>query len=266
MSKHLGSMAVGSFVIALCQLLRLVLHAVDRATKSQQESNLLLKLVVKCSQCAAYCLQKTVEFVSFYGYVFVAIDGSSFCRACRDTFVLVASYPSQAAVNGTVKGCSGCSSLGRRRSSARRVLSCSTPGRLPREGLRADLRGGARLRSELRRYRQRHGGLRVLHRHHLPVRLQGHARQRPAQVHVQRPARGLWHRRRRRRRPAPRVTSPFSSSPASRRRWQPTAARAVAARSRRAERSPCHRRASQRSRRVMQEFDVNDYESASDGV
>jgi len=106
-SKHLGSMAVGSFVIALCQLLRLVLHAVDRATKSQQESNLLLKLAVKCSQCAAYCLQKTVEFVSFYGYVFVAIDGSSFCRACRDTFVLVASYPSQAAVNGTVKALLG---------------------------------------------------------------------------------------------------------------------------------------------------------------
>ena len=35
-AKHLGSLAVGSFCIALCQLLRLMLLALDRATKAQR--------------------------------------------------------------------------------------------------------------------------------------------------------------------------------------------------------------------------------------
>ena len=38
------------------------------------------------------------------GYVFVALDGSSFCKACKDTFVLIGAYPAQAAVNAMVKG------------------------------------------------------------------------------------------------------------------------------------------------------------------
>jgi len=96
-------MAVGSFIIALCQLIRIVLKLIDRATKQEQNANLLLKLAMKCGQCAMWCLQKTVEFISFYGYIFVAIDGSSFCKACKDTFVLVATFPAQVAVNATVK-------------------------------------------------------------------------------------------------------------------------------------------------------------------
>ena len=38
------------------------------------------------------------------GYIFVALNGSSFCKACKDTFVLLGAYPAQAAVNGMVKG------------------------------------------------------------------------------------------------------------------------------------------------------------------
>jgi len=102
-SKHTGSMAVGSFIIALCQTVRIVLKAVDNATKAEQDKNLMFKLIIKCSQCAMWCLQKTVEFISYYGYVFVAIEGDSFCRACKETFVLCCTYPSQVAVNQTVK-------------------------------------------------------------------------------------------------------------------------------------------------------------------
>ena len=66
-------MAVGSFVIAVCQLLRLLLTMVDKATQEQQQGNLLVKLAMKCAPCALWCLQKTVEFVSYWGYVFVAV-------------------------------------------------------------------------------------------------------------------------------------------------------------------------------------------------
>ena len=101
-SKHLGSMAVGSALIAACQTVRLVLYAVDGSTKKAQEKNFLLKLTIKCVQCALWCLQKSVEFVSFYAYCFVALEGTSFCRAAKDTFMLCRRYPSQLAVNKIV--------------------------------------------------------------------------------------------------------------------------------------------------------------------
>ena len=38
------------------------------------------------------------------GYVFVGLEGASFCSACKQTFLLLAAFPAQAAVNGMVKG------------------------------------------------------------------------------------------------------------------------------------------------------------------
>jgi len=102
--KHLGSMALGSLIIAICQLIRLVLASIDYYTKDLQDKNLWLKLVMKCSQCVMWCLQKTIEFISYYGYVFVAIKGHSFCRACFVTFGFVAKYMTQTVVNKAVQG------------------------------------------------------------------------------------------------------------------------------------------------------------------
>merc|ERR1719424_1858235 len=102
-SKHLGSLAVGAFVIALCQTLRLGMKLLDSMTQQAQDKNFMLKVAMKCMQCCMYCLQKTVEFVSFYGYVYVAIEGCSFCWACKQTFQLVLSNPGQVSVNQIVK-------------------------------------------------------------------------------------------------------------------------------------------------------------------
>jgi len=103
LTKHLGSMMFGALIIAICQLLRYILAAIDYYTQDLQKKNTLLWLVLKCSQCAMYCLQKTVEFISYFGYIFVAVKGQSFCRACASTFVFVAKYMTQTAVNKTVQ-------------------------------------------------------------------------------------------------------------------------------------------------------------------
>jgi hypothetical protein len=102
-SKHLGSLAVGAFVIAVCQTLRIAMKVFDEMTKEQQKGNLVMKLALKCAQCCMWCLQKTVEFVSYYGFVFVAIEGCSFCWACKRTFGLLITQPAQVTVNQIVK-------------------------------------------------------------------------------------------------------------------------------------------------------------------
>jgi len=58
--------------------------------------------VIKCVQCYMFCLEKTIQFVTYYGYIFVALDGSSFCKGCLDTFSLISNFPAQVTVNKAV--------------------------------------------------------------------------------------------------------------------------------------------------------------------
>jgi hypothetical protein len=99
---HLGSMAFGALILALAQFVRMILATVDYYTRDLQKSNTLLKLVIKCSQCFMWCLEKTIQFVTNYGYIFVALEGDGFCHACWETFKLIVANPAQVTVNATV--------------------------------------------------------------------------------------------------------------------------------------------------------------------
>jgi len=103
LAKHLGSMCFGALIIAVCMMLRLILATIDYYTQDLQEKNMMLKMVMKCSQCVMWCLQKTIEFISFFGFIFVAIKGVGFCKGCVQTFVFIAKYTVQTAVNKTVQ-------------------------------------------------------------------------------------------------------------------------------------------------------------------
>jgi len=99
---HLGSVVFGSAIITICNLIRLMLASIDYLTHDMQEKNFMVKLVMKCAQCCMWCLEKTIQFVSYYGYVFVAMEGVSFCKGCNETFKLIAAYPAQTTVNTTI--------------------------------------------------------------------------------------------------------------------------------------------------------------------
>jgi len=103
MLKHLGSMAFGAAIIAFVQLCQVVMHLIDQLTKDQQKNNKLIKLAIMCAHCCLACLKKTVEFISYYGFVFVAMEGDSFCVACKNTFVFILKYPAQTFVNKIVQ-------------------------------------------------------------------------------------------------------------------------------------------------------------------
>jgi hypothetical protein len=102
---HMGSAAFGALIIAICQLIRYILATIDYYTKDLQQENFLYKMAIKCAQCAMWCLQKTIEFISYFGFVFIALEGQNFCQACKNTFVflLEPKNAAQAAVNKTVE-------------------------------------------------------------------------------------------------------------------------------------------------------------------
>jgi choline transporter-like protein 2/4/5 len=50
---HLGSIAFGSFIVAVIQFVRLMLEYIDRKTKKMQQGNVAAKWVMCCLR---YCL------------------------------------------------------------------------------------------------------------------------------------------------------------------------------------------------------------------
>ena len=100
---HLGSIFFGSFVIAIIQLVRIVMQIIDQQTQKLQDGNKLLKLAMKGVQCCMWCFEKTVKFISNYCYIYVAMQGSGFCKSCFATFSLIISHPAQLALNTMVR-------------------------------------------------------------------------------------------------------------------------------------------------------------------
>lgn len=98
---HTGSVAFAAFVIAMCDMLRVIAAYVEKQM-GPAGKNIMVKLAFKCIHCLLACLKKTVEFVSYYGLVFVATQGTSFCGGCYKTFFFFLQNPGQVAINALV--------------------------------------------------------------------------------------------------------------------------------------------------------------------
>lgn len=84
---HIGSLAFGSLIITICQIIRLIIQFIYEKTKDTQSN--FIKFVLKCLQCYFACLEKFLKFINRNGYIFIAIHGSNFVSSCRDSFNLI---------------------------------------------------------------------------------------------------------------------------------------------------------------------------------
>jgi hypothetical protein len=96
---HLGTMAAGSFILALFTMARAVLAYIDAKTKEMQGSNSLLKYALKCAQCCLWIFHRIVKFLTKFAFVTVATDGTPFCSAAFASFRLTTDHPLQMLAN-----------------------------------------------------------------------------------------------------------------------------------------------------------------------
>jgi choline transporter-like protein 2/4/5 len=97
---HTGSIAFSAFVIAFCDMLRAAAAYLEK--QMGPTNNFMVKLAFKVLNCCLACLKKTVKFISYYGLVWVACQGSSFCAGCFKTFFFFLQNPGQVAINALV--------------------------------------------------------------------------------------------------------------------------------------------------------------------
>ncbi|XP_022324457.1 choline transporter-like protein 2 isoform X2 [Crassostrea virginica] len=84
---HLGSMAFGSLIIAIVQMIRVLLEYVDAKLKGKE--NPVAKFFIKCLKCCFWCLEKFLKFLNKNAYILIAAHGKNFCTSAKNAFMLI---------------------------------------------------------------------------------------------------------------------------------------------------------------------------------
>ena len=85
---HFGSLAFGSFIIALIQFIRIVVVTVAQKAAEQSGNNAAVQLAVKCAECLLKCIERICDYINKTAYAYMAISGDSFCTSAWNGFLL----------------------------------------------------------------------------------------------------------------------------------------------------------------------------------
>ncbi|PIK33427.1 putative choline transporter-like protein 2, partial [Apostichopus japonicus] len=85
---HLGSLAFGSLIIAIIQLIRVILEYVERKLKGKAD-NKVVQYIIKCLKCLFWLVEKVMKFINKNAYIIIAVYGKSFCSASQEAFWLL---------------------------------------------------------------------------------------------------------------------------------------------------------------------------------
>jgi len=84
---HAGSLAFGSLIVTICQLLRLAIEYFDEKTKDVQ--NTAVKFLICCMKCCLWCFEKFIKYINRNAYVMIQIHSYSFLEGCYKSFDLI---------------------------------------------------------------------------------------------------------------------------------------------------------------------------------
>ncbi|XP_018417918.1 PREDICTED: choline transporter-like protein 2 isoform X2 [Nanorana parkeri] len=84
---HTGSLAFGSLILAIVQLIRIMLEYLDHKLKGAE--NKCARFLLCCLKCCFWCLEKFIKFLNRNAYIMIAIYGTNFCASARNAFFLL---------------------------------------------------------------------------------------------------------------------------------------------------------------------------------
>lgn len=86
---HLGTVAFGSFIIALVQFIRAIFKSIEYGLRDP--SNKLTQCLFSCCQCCLSCFEKFLQYLTRNAYIETAMNGTSFCTSGQKAFSVLAS-------------------------------------------------------------------------------------------------------------------------------------------------------------------------------
>jgi len=84
---HTGSLALGSFILALVQFIRYFCKYLEKQAKAQK--NKVMVIVFKILQYCLWCIEKCIKFLNKNAYIQIALLGTNFCTSAKNAFQLI---------------------------------------------------------------------------------------------------------------------------------------------------------------------------------
>ncbi|XP_022315112.2 choline transporter-like protein 1 isoform X1 [Crassostrea virginica] len=84
---HMGSIAFGSFIIAVVRLARMILAYIQ--SRLRGKSGAVVDFVLKVLQCCLWCFEKFLAYLNRNAYIEIAMFGHSFCTGAKKAFLLI---------------------------------------------------------------------------------------------------------------------------------------------------------------------------------
>jgi choline transporter-like protein 2/4/5 len=91
MRFHLGTVALGSLIIAIIQYARAVALYMQKNVSEKFRSKPWVKIIFCCINCCLWCLECCMKFISKNAYIQTAIYGTPFWASAKGAFSLIAS-------------------------------------------------------------------------------------------------------------------------------------------------------------------------------
>ncbi|KAK2819245.1 hypothetical protein Q5P01_024806 [Channa striata] len=84
---HAGSLAFGSVILSMVQMVRIVLTYLDQKLKGSR--NVFTRYLLCCLKCCFWCLEHFIRFLNRNAYIMMAINGKNFWTSSKDAFFLL---------------------------------------------------------------------------------------------------------------------------------------------------------------------------------
>jgi len=86
---HMGSIAFGSFIIALVQFIRIIFEYYRKQMEAANKENKIVKVLLCCTSYLLACLDRCIKFITKNAYIQVALTSKNFCRSAWNAFMLI---------------------------------------------------------------------------------------------------------------------------------------------------------------------------------
>jgi len=84
-TKSFGSLALGALLLSFVQFINFMLTVCKKANMQ----NRVAVFIISCIQCFVSCIQKVVQFVDRFAYIYIAMHGQGFCASAKGVFNLI---------------------------------------------------------------------------------------------------------------------------------------------------------------------------------
>lgn len=100
---HMGSVAFGSFCIAVITMIRIVFEYLAKKYEAiAGKDNPVFKCITCCMRCVLWCLDAYVKFITKNAFIQIALNNMNFCSAAWESFYLVVRHAGRFASAGWI--------------------------------------------------------------------------------------------------------------------------------------------------------------------